>query len=80
MIGVAAAGQEISTRPFQLVTGRKWVGTAFGGYAGQTVWRLTAEDGGSGVQTTLASKALNKPLRDALILESCREARDEAES
>lgn len=32
IIGVAAAGQEISTRPFQLVTGRKWQGTAFGGY------------------------------------------------
>ena len=32
VIGVAAAGQEISTRPFQLITGRKWVGTAFGGY------------------------------------------------
>eukprot|EP00730_Choanoeca_flexa_P005381 TRINITY_DN11932_c0_g4_i2.p1 TRINITY_DN11932_c0_g4~~TRINITY_DN11932_c0_g4_i2.p1 ORF type:complete len:378 (+),score=97.24 TRINITY_DN11932_c0_g4_i2:232-1365(+) len=32
IIGVAAAGQEISTRPFQLVTGRRWVGTAFGGY------------------------------------------------
>ena len=32
VIGVAAAGQEISTRPFQLVTGRKWMGTAFGGY------------------------------------------------
>merc|ERR1712150_159276 len=32
VIGVAAAGQEISTRPFQLVTGRKWVGTAFGGF------------------------------------------------
>jgi len=32
VIGVAAAGKEISTRPFQLVTGRKWVGTAFGGY------------------------------------------------
>ena len=31
VIGVAAAGQEISTRPFQLVTGRKWGGTAFGG-------------------------------------------------
>ena len=28
----AAAGKEISTRPFQLVTGRKWMGTAFGGY------------------------------------------------
>ena len=32
VIGVAAAGAEISTRPFQLVTGRKWMGTAFGGY------------------------------------------------
>lgn len=32
IIGVAAAGKEISTRPFQLVTGRVWQGTAFGGY------------------------------------------------
>lgn len=32
IIGVAAAGQEIATRPFQLVTGRTWKGTAFGGY------------------------------------------------
>eukprot|EP00613_Pedinella_sp_CCMP2098_P053104 CAMPEP_0171897532 /NCGR_PEP_ID=MMETSP0992-20121227/48191_1 /TAXON_ID=483369 /ORGANISM="non described non described, Strain CCMP2098" /LENGTH=699 /DNA_ID=CAMNT_0012525677 /DNA_START=13 /DNA_END=2112 /DNA_ORIENTATION=- len=32
VIGVAASGQEIKTRPFQLVTGRKWVGTAFGGW------------------------------------------------
>eukprot|EP00798_Chlamydomonas_sp_ICE-L_P021799 gene21799-28821_t len=32
VIGVAASGQEISTRPFQLVTGRTWKGTAFGGY------------------------------------------------
>ena len=31
IIGVAAGGQEISTRPFQLVTGRVWKGTAFGG-------------------------------------------------
>lgn len=31
IIGVAAAGKEISTRPFQLVTGRVWKGTAFGG-------------------------------------------------
>ena len=31
IIGVAAAGQEISTRPFQLVTGRSWKGSAFGG-------------------------------------------------
>lgn len=32
IIGVAAAGQEISTRPFQLVTGRVWKGSAFGGW------------------------------------------------
>ncbi|MEE2745454.1 MAG: S-(hydroxymethyl)glutathione dehydrogenase/class III alcohol dehydrogenase [Pseudomonadota bacterium] len=36
IIGVAAAGQEISTRPFQLVTGRVWRGTAFGGARGRT--------------------------------------------
>jgi S-(hydroxymethyl)glutathione dehydrogenase/alcohol dehydrogenase len=36
IIGVAAAGQEISTRPFQLVTGRSWKGTAFGGARGRT--------------------------------------------
>src|SRR4051794_35752173 len=34
IIGVAGAGQEISTRPFQLVTGRHWMGTAFGGAKG----------------------------------------------
>ncbi len=36
IIGVAGAGQEISTRPFQLVTGRSWMGTAFGGARGRT--------------------------------------------
>ena len=36
IIGVAGAGQEISTRPFQLVTGRSWRGTAFGGVKGRT--------------------------------------------
>ena len=36
IIGVAASGQEISTRPFQLVTGRVWKGTAFGGAKGRT--------------------------------------------
>jgi S-(hydroxymethyl)glutathione dehydrogenase/alcohol dehydrogenase len=36
IIGVAAAGQEISTRPFQLVTGRVWKGSAFGGARGRT--------------------------------------------
>jgi S-(hydroxymethyl)glutathione dehydrogenase / alcohol dehydrogenase len=36
IIGVAGAGQEIATRPFQLVTGRRWQGTAFGGVRGRT--------------------------------------------
>ncbi|PTN11421.1 S-(hydroxymethyl)glutathione dehydrogenase/class III alcohol dehydrogenase [Nitrosomonas aestuarii] len=36
IIGVAEAGAEISTRPFQLVTGRKWEGSAFGGARGRT--------------------------------------------
>jgi S-(hydroxymethyl)glutathione dehydrogenase / alcohol dehydrogenase len=36
IIGVAPAGAEISTRPFQLVTGRNWRGTAFGGAKGRT--------------------------------------------
>jgi len=36
IIGVAGAGQEISTRPFQLVTGRVWRGAAFGGVKGRS--------------------------------------------
>jgi S-(hydroxymethyl)glutathione dehydrogenase/alcohol dehydrogenase len=36
IIGVAPAGAEISTRPFQLVTGRRWLGSAFGGARGRT--------------------------------------------
>lgn len=36
IVGVAGAGQEISTRPFQLVTGRTWKGTAFGGVRGRS--------------------------------------------
>jgi S-(hydroxymethyl)glutathione dehydrogenase/alcohol dehydrogenase len=36
IIGVAPAGQEINTRPFQLVTGRVWQGSAFGGARGRT--------------------------------------------
>jgi S-(hydroxymethyl)glutathione dehydrogenase/alcohol dehydrogenase len=35
-VGVAGAGKEIATRPFQLVTGRSWRGTAFGGARGRT--------------------------------------------
>ena len=36
IVGVAGAGQEIKTRPFQLVTGRRWIGTAFGGARGRS--------------------------------------------
>jgi Zn-dependent alcohol dehydrogenase len=36
IVGVAASGQEIATRPFQLVTGRVWRGSAFGGVRGRT--------------------------------------------
>ncbi|CAL1701551.1 unnamed protein product [Somion occarium] len=44
IIGVAAAGQEISTRPFQLVTGRVWRGSAFGGVKGRTELPGLVED------------------------------------
>ncbi|XP_011210293.1 alcohol dehydrogenase class-3 [Bactrocera dorsalis] len=43
VIGVAAGGQEISTRPFQLVAGRTWKGTAFGGYKGSDMPKLVQE-------------------------------------
>ncbi len=48
IIGVAGAGQEISTRPFQLVTGRSWRGTAFGGVKGRTELPGMVEDAMSG--------------------------------
>jgi S-(hydroxymethyl)glutathione dehydrogenase/alcohol dehydrogenase len=48
IIGVAGAGQEISTRPFQLVTGRKWLGTAFGGVKGRTQLPGMVEDAMAG--------------------------------
>jgi Zn-dependent alcohol dehydrogenase len=35
-VGVAPAGHEIATRPFQLITGRQWKGTAFGGFKSRT--------------------------------------------
>ncbi|RPB22721.1 putative glutathione-dependent formaldehyde dehydrogenase [Terfezia boudieri ATCC MYA-4762] len=44
IIGVAAAGEEISTRPFQLVTGRVWKGSAFGGVKGRTQLPNLVED------------------------------------
>ena len=44
IIGVAGSGQEISTRPFQLVTGRVWKGSAFGGWKSrQSVPKLVEE-------------------------------------
>ena len=48
IIGVAASGQEISTRPFQLVTGRRWLGTAFGGVKGRTQLPGMVEDAMAG--------------------------------
>jgi len=44
VIGVAGAGKEISTRPFQLVTGRTWKGSAFGGVKGRTQLPGMVED------------------------------------
>ena len=57
IVGVAGSGQEISTRPFQLVTGRVWKGTAFGGqfshYISMPQWSWgTCLPQGSQVQTT----------------------------
>ena len=39
-----ASGQEISTRPFQLITGRKWLGTAFGGFKGRSEVRMHVQN------------------------------------
>ena len=44
VVGVAASGEEIATRPFQLVTGRTWKGTAFGGWKSvESVPKLVSE-------------------------------------
>mgnify|MGYP002738793984 CR=1 FL=1 len=48
IIGVAGAGKEISTRPFQLVTGRRWLGTAFGGVKGRSELPGMVEDAMAG--------------------------------
>jgi len=48
IIGVAGAGQEISTRPFQLVTGRRWLGSAFGGVKGRSQLPGMVEDAMNG--------------------------------
>jgi S-(hydroxymethyl)glutathione dehydrogenase / alcohol dehydrogenase len=47
-IGVAGSGQEISTRPFQLVTGRRWLGSAFGGVKGRSELPGMVEDAMAG--------------------------------
>lgn len=49
IIGVAGSGQEISTRPFQLVTGRTWRGTAFGGYKSKDSVPKLVDDNINGV-------------------------------
>lgn len=48
VIGVAGAGKEISTRPFQLVTGRRWLGSAFGGVKGRSQLPAMVEQAISG--------------------------------
>lgn len=70
IIGVAGAGQEISTRPFQLVTGRVWRGTAFGGVKGRSELPGIVED-------YLAGKfALNDFITHTMGLEDINEAFD----
>ncbi|WP_208123327.1 S-(hydroxymethyl)glutathione dehydrogenase/class III alcohol dehydrogenase [Facilibium subflavum] len=67
IIGVAGSGQEISTRPFQLVTGRVWKGSAFGGVKGRTELPRYVDDYLAGkikvdemVTQTLPLKDINK--------------------
>lgn len=70
IIGVAGAGQEISTRPFQLVTGRVWRGTAFGGVKGRSELPGIVED-------YLAGKfALNDFITHTMSLEDINTAFD----
>ena len=70
IIGVAGAGQEISTRPFQLVTGRVWRGSAFGGVKGRSELPGIVED-------YMAGKfALNDFISYTLPLEKINEAFD----
>ena len=67
VIGVAGAGQEISTRPFQLVTGRRWIGSAFGGVKGRSQLPGMVEDAMRGeidlapfVTHTMGLEAINE--------------------
>lgn len=70
IIGVAGAGQEIATRPFQLVTGRVWRGSAFGGVKGRSELPGIVED-------YLAGKfALNDFITHTMSLEGINEAFD----
>jgi S-(hydroxymethyl)glutathione dehydrogenase/alcohol dehydrogenase len=77
IIGVAGAGQEIRTRPFQLVTGRVWKGTAFGGARGRTDvpkmvdWYM---DGRIRIHQGLADRFLAEQLKPELLVAACRDA------
>ncbi len=64
IIGVAGAGQEISTRPFQLVTGRVWRGSAFGGVRGRTELPGMVEDSMNGELDLDPYITHNLPLED----------------
>ncbi|WLH10771.1 S-(hydroxymethyl)glutathione dehydrogenase/class III alcohol dehydrogenase [Pseudomonas hefeiensis] len=64
IIGVAGAGQEISTRPFQLVTGRVWRGSAFGGVKGRTELPSYVEKAGRGEIPLETFITHNMPLED----------------
>jgi S-(hydroxymethyl)glutathione dehydrogenase/alcohol dehydrogenase len=70
IIGVAGAGQEISTRPFQLVTGRVWRGTAFGGVKGRSQLPAIVE------QYLAGEFALNDFITHTMGLEDINEAFD----
>ncbi|BFT64279.1 hypothetical protein PMm318_A50380 [Pseudomonas moorei] len=64
IIGVAGAGQEISTRPFQLVTGRVWRGSAFGGVKGRTELASYVEKAQNGEIPLNTFITHNLPLED----------------
>src|SRR5690606_30855969 len=64
IIGVAGAGQEISTRPFQLVTGRGWRGSAFGGVKGRTELPSCVQKAQKGESPLDSCITHNRPLED----------------
>ncbi|OOR89399.1 S-(hydroxymethyl)glutathione dehydrogenase/class III alcohol dehydrogenase [Moraxella caviae] len=64
IIGVAGAGKEIATRPFQLVTGRTWKGTAFGGVKGRTQLPGMVEDAMKGKISLAPFVTHRMPLED----------------